>query len=52
VELSKRLLGAEHPYTLKIMDNLVTTYHKQGKTNEAKALNNGIKGIRNSKKKM
>ena len=38
MDMSKKLLGAEHPDTLTSMRNLATTYGKQGRWNEAKQL--------------
>src|SRR6202034_1033604 len=38
MDLRKRLLGAEHPDTLKSMANLATTYWQQGRWNEAEKL--------------
>jgi Tetratricopeptide repeat len=52
VELRKRLLGAEHPDTLKSMADLAATYRQQIRWNEAEALINDIEQIRNSEKKM
>jgi Tetratricopeptide repeat len=37
VEMSKRLLGAEHPDTLSSMASLATTYRQQGRWSEADA---------------
>ena len=36
--MRKKLLGAEHPDTLISMGNLVVTYSRQGKWNEAEQL--------------
>jgi tetratricopeptide (TPR) repeat protein len=38
VEISKRVLGAEHPSTLTSMANLASTYRNQGKLKEAEEL--------------
>ena len=38
MEMSKKLLGAEHPDTLTIMGNLANTYSNQGRWNEAEEL--------------
>ena len=38
MDMSKKLLGAEHPDTLKSMANLAGTYHNQGRWNEAEQL--------------
>jgi len=38
MDMRKKLLGAEHPATLKSMGNLAHTYQNQGKLNEAEQL--------------
>jgi Tetratricopeptide repeat len=38
MELSERLLGAEHPDTLSSMANLSATYRLQGRLDEAEKL--------------
>jgi len=38
VEKQKKILGAEHPDTLRSMHNLVNTYGAQGRTGEAEVL--------------
>ena len=38
VDMTKKLLGAEHPSTLRSMANLASTYQKQGRWNEAEQL--------------
>jgi hypothetical protein len=38
LEVRKRALGLEHPDTLMSMINLASTYSRQGKSNEAEAL--------------
>jgi putative hemolysin len=38
METSKTVLGAEHPDTLTSMANLASTYHNQGRWNEAEKL--------------
>ncbi|KAF8810220.1 TPR-like protein [Phlegmacium glaucopus] len=38
VHMRKKLLGAEHPDTLISMGNLASTYHNQGRWNEAEKL--------------
>ena len=38
MDMSKKLLGAEHPDTLRSMANLSTTYWNQGRWNEAEQL--------------
>jgi tetratricopeptide (TPR) repeat protein len=42
LEMSKKLLGAEHPDTLRSMGNLARTYADQGKLNEAEQLENQV----------
>ena len=34
MDMRKKLLGAEHPSTLKVMGNLAATYSTQGRWNE------------------
>ena len=36
--MTKKLLGAEHPDTLTSMENLASTYRRQGRLNEAEHL--------------
>ena len=36
--MMKKLLGAEHPHTIRTMGNLASTYQRQGKLNEAMQL--------------
>jgi hypothetical protein len=36
--MTKKLLGAEHPDTLRSMGNLASTYRNQGRWNEAEQL--------------
>ena len=38
VEMRKKLIGAEHPDTLRSMTNLAVTYREQGRWNEAEQL--------------
>ena len=38
MEMTKKLLGAEHPDTLTTMGNLASTYWNQGRWNEAEQL--------------
>ena len=38
IEMTKKLLGAEHPDTLTSMENLASTYRRQGRLNEAEHL--------------
>ena len=38
MDVTRRVLGEEHPHTLTIMDNLAKTYHKQGRWKEAEEL--------------
>ena len=38
MEMTKKILGAEHPHTLTIMANLASTYPYQGRWNEAEKL--------------
>jgi Tetratricopeptide repeat len=46
MELSKRLLGAEHPHTLTSMTNLAATYGEQGRWNEAEKLQVDVMELR------
>ena len=50
MELNKRLLGGEHPDTLRSMANLAETYRQQGRSKEAETLNSIVEQIKNSKK--
>ena len=38
MDMSKKLLGAEHPDTLTSMENLASTYRSQGRWNEVEQL--------------
>jgi hypothetical protein len=38
MNMRKKMLGAEHPHTLRSMGNLASTYHNQGRWNEAEQL--------------
>jgi hypothetical protein len=38
MDMNKKLLGAEHPSTLRSMENLASTYWNQGRWNEAEQL--------------
>jgi Tetratricopeptide repeat len=38
MEMTKRLLGQEHPGTLSSMNNLASTYQNQGRWKEAEEL--------------
>jgi Tetratricopeptide repeat len=38
MDMSKKLLGAEHPDTIRSMGNLASTYRNQGRCNEAEQL--------------
>jgi Tetratricopeptide repeat len=38
MEMTKRLLGQEHPDTLSSMNNLASTYQNQGRWKEAEEL--------------
>jgi tetratricopeptide (TPR) repeat protein len=42
----KKLLGADHPNTLRSMTNLADTYHSQGKWNEAEQLEVQVMDVR------
>jgi hypothetical protein len=48
VETRKRVLGTEHPHTLKSVANLAVTYHSQGRLREAKEL--GVQVVHVSKR--
>ena len=38
MDMTKKLLGAEHPDTITSMANLASTYRSQGRWNEAEKL--------------
>ena len=46
IEISKRVLGEEHPHTLTIMANLASTYWDQGRWKEAEELEVRVMEIR------
>lgn len=46
VEMSNRILGKEHPDTLKSMDNLASTYSKQGNYKGAETLAESVMKLR------
>ena len=46
VDMTKKLLGAEHPSTLTSIANLASTYQNQEKWSEAEQLKLGVLNIR------
>ena len=51
MDMSKKLLGPEHPHTLSSMRNIAGTYKYQGKWNEAEQLEVQVMNIRNEIKR-
>jgi len=42
IEITKRVLGEEHPHTLSSIADLASTYRSQGRWKEAKELQVGV----------
>jgi hypothetical protein len=47
MDMTKKLLSAEHPNTLTSMANLASTYRNQGRWNEAEQLQVQVMDMRN-----
>ena len=46
MDMSKKLLGVEHPNTLTSIESLASTYSNQGRWNEAEQLNVQVMDMR------
>ena len=46
MDMRKKLLGAEHPDTINSVENLASTYWKQGRLNEADKLKVQVEDMR------
>ena len=46
MDMTKKLLGADHPDTLNSMENLASTYWNQGRWNEAEDLELEVMNIK------
>jgi Tetratricopeptide repeat len=46
MDVSRRVLGVEHPITLKSMNNLSITYQNQGRLNEAEKFQADVMDVR------